>query len=453
MSEYNGIKNDLSEVDAVLGSLFGYAMRLMRERGESETDLEKWRDGLQMAYTGVNIVRGLRLAGQGMDLVGSAATIGTNAMFAIGNAANVTANILNVVDLGVNKGAAADYLWARGSEIGLHLAMGALNAIFPAYGAAFLTASMFSPTAVYNATKYAEAASDARDKFAQTNWLGDWAIANMYDDYKEMAIGSSIPIFNMLSALFPAMFSSGTSSANHILSSYGITSGSSAEDIARAKAQFWGDGFDSREKGLRDGYVAAMRKIADTTEAKRVIAITGQELRSDQATIAGFTGLIPDNSNRNYMYVLEGGKNDRLVLTSDKIDVTSNAQSQYVAFLSPVMPISGEERQTLIDGKQTTHGLKRPTKVDVMHLIDGNSDTTFDPRNIATLGSLTKVQKNGKPVNVVGTEGGIDIDGGGGDDTVVAAPRAFRFDGGEGVDGVDYGQPIQQSAWIVASAA
>ncbi|KAA0972238.1 hypothetical protein FPY71_03780 [Aureimonas fodinaquatilis] len=429
-----------------------FADEISKMQADGRSNLQTAQSLLQMTYFATNIVRNVQ-AVMAARLVQDYfyMPVSTAGMNFAGATAHAAASILGIID-GANKGASAGLLAAQSAELFVKISSGIMLAMAPLQttpvGA--LVGSMFSPVSVYQAVMFQEAVDEAMALYGQTNWEGDKIRAEYYADMRNRAIFMSVPLLNAFGGLFDfggylsTSGSAGSRSAN-LLARLGINAADGEAAVTAAVKEFLNEGFDSREIIAQRGHVDAIQRIAATTDAKRVVAVTGQETRSDMATFLAATGgvfLANASSNRNFIYdsADQTIKANGLIgqrLGSDVIDISSKAESQYFLFLTPAMPISGEERDMLSSGKKRTS--KASLVADTLFtIVDGATNTVANAANVASQALKTGALKNGQREKIVGKQGGLAFDLGAGDDVVLAAARAMYVDAGADYDGVDY---------------
>ncbi|KAA0972319.1 hypothetical protein FPY71_04265 [Aureimonas fodinaquatilis] len=413
-------------------------------------------DGLKIAAISSQVTADLAYAARGLSFLGKASNVITPGfalqqagISTIGTVANVLSGSLNIADAARSHGASAGDIAAASSELVWQLlsSYGVASATAPAGMLLWTAASMFQPTAISNAVKLAEMRDAAWKTYAETKWSGDWAIGKYYDNQHTQAVISAIPIANLFSGFLQFAFN-GDALGHTILKDYLGRAGADGT-VESAVQDFWNDGFDTREKQAQQGYIDSMKALAASTEVKRVVAVTGQELRADMAQVAGITGgkiAQGVKSGVNYMYVEDGSsakpsKNGLYgqSLVSDIIDINSGASSQYFTMLTPLMRVTDESRASAVAGKNTRYGSSLPRAGDkAMEIVDGASHTTADVRNFASFELAANTRTRG-------SDSGLSLKMGAGDDMVILGLRAAGVDGQDGFDGVDYRFALSQS--------
>ncbi|WP_188052246.1 hypothetical protein [Aureimonas fodinaquatilis] len=378
-----------------------------------------------------------------MDVLGTVSGSQMAALNGLAGLANISAEILDIIDAGVNDGASADYVVAASSGLAMQIMAGLLVAFAPASGG-LITATMLSginPKTLYYAAQFGEMAAAQTWKYRDTKWQGDLALASYFSNMQREFILRSMPIASLFSEFPHLGDDNGSSMRRLILEEYLPKTGSSKE---KAINLFWSDGFDSREKEVQHEYVMLLRQMSSKVESKRVIAVTGQELRTDMAMVSALLGgafANGVNSNRNYFYdsqKLTPNENGMIGRGLDgiAINLESSATEQYFLFLTPVMVTTDKERYETSVGKTTIYGTKLPETPHRMVITDGASATTADVRNFASSAAYAPVSKDQGLVS--GVDGGLRMEMGPGNDIVIAGARAMFASGGDNFDGVDY---------------
>ncbi|KAA0972253.1 hypothetical protein FPY71_03880 [Aureimonas fodinaquatilis] len=439
----NATKALAAPVLSVAAALFGIA-KIIDMQGSSGGALLKWRDGLQLGYFGSELFRGFRLLGEGLELTSPQFVTLSTAVSALGALSNIGAGIVQIVDSGVNGKGSASYLAMQGVDRALPILAGIGMVVWPSLVASgmMMTASMTSLTAIHEAIKLGKVQDEFLRLFAQSGWAGDKAMADHFGAMKTKSILSATPVINLFSAMF-GMLDTSKRSADRILADYGVTDLSDSEAVSQAARKFMIDGLDARERAVQADYIAALKRIAASTETKRIIAVTGQELRADQAAVAALLGTAfvkEINSSRHYFYDLsdQTRKDNGLVATasaSNSISIDSTADSQYFLFLTPIMPVTPEERAETISGKSVKNSLVPLQTLPGFELMDGAASTVADIRKFASFAPFG-IAATVDDVN--GVEGGLSVEMGQGNDVVIAGARAMFVNGGGDVDGVDY---------------
>lgn len=191
-------------------------------------------------------------------------------------------------------------------------------------------------------------------------------------------------------------------------------------------------------------------KLQTAFNVDQVVAVSSPKLTSASLQLAAITknGADLKTVDSFIRSFVEGTADwgEKLTFNPERGELTLSAtrESQVLTFLNP-LPASGtEERWRVRTGKKAYTSTLRmafntssdPNKKDVAlwTITDGNASSsassTMDLRNVVT--QATNFDKT-KTTSVL-----LDVNGYGGDDTVIAGAARLNFDGGDGIDSVSY---------------
>lgn len=205
---------------------------------------------------------------------------------------------------------------------------------------------------------------------------------------------------------------------------------------AQYKAQLTslGPGYlDELQAGFKVDSVVGVSTMILTRQAMELAVLTRNtdRLRSAHVYIDRFIGgKVQDSGIQKTTIDAETGK-----LTLGGAAGTTQA----LTFLNPLLQPGKEERETVevrgkasatsleitLDGKKVT-----PDNVEGWTIDDGDASSTMDLRNVVTRAT--------NPEKTETVKLPITVNGGGGDDTVIANASQLTFNGGDGFDVVDY---------------
>jgi Ca2+-binding RTX toxin-like protein len=337
-----------------------------------------------------------------------------------------------------------------------------------------------SPIQIYGLVKqsqYADALNDLGQRMRDYGYGGDLLLSDMYDAKTEIdrnyliatnvlaTVGTAVSVAaacSVVGAPLAGVVSLATAIAGALLP---LAQSAELEKIARDFAgkidaaggsrAFFGASLQANYNVmLADPNLSDyLRRLQASYGVDRVIAATTVNLSSTALELAALARRAVDlqTSTAEIESYVNGQRQADGTVNIDPANGVLNlggaaGTSQLLTFLTPLMTAGAEVRERVSTGKNGYYeGLEvvfgsSPDQKGVWTFNDGAANTVMDLRNVATRFVLTNVPT---PVINVTTEISHDVElhvnGGDGDDTVLASPgAAMAFDGGAGHDSVSY---------------
>ncbi|KAA0972523.1 hypothetical protein FPY71_05415 [Aureimonas fodinaquatilis] len=425
-----------------------YALQFHENKESGASGLILARDALLATENALEAMRGVAMSLSAAGVEGLSGVSG--AIGGLAALAGLTSDAMQLADAAQNEGASGGYIAAGAATMITQLA-GSLMVSMAAgpWGAAIgAMVSSFDFRSLQQSVEMGELSDQYYQRASDSGWLGYKAIGDVLKVNELTLISAGIPGLNLLPGIFGSLFGPKSSDLqNEIWEKYG-TGENTKESLATAYGLFWNAGYDDNFKAVQGKYIDLVKTMAATTEVKRVVAITRQEVTAEMLVIGAYLGnaAIENMKSSSNVSVDSLGVTSRL--NSDEIDITTSAESQYVFIDSPIMPVSDEERKQIKQGKKSSYSTSLPT-TPIKFVDKGETSSIIDVRNVATTrANIITPQQYSTASKVSGSAGGVVVKAGNGNDQVIFGLTAGEMDGGEGIDGAVYQHAISSAAKV-----
>lgn len=317
--------------------------------------------------------------------------------------------------------------------------------------AALILVSIPSPATIHRWNMMNERAETIRKEaslYIQYGWDGDLDLANIIDLQTAVEIGFSVGTLVNIPLL--------------IVNAFGGFDGvyrRMKEDYKQALIKKWGSmekyyeaGVNSRLEALfhEKDTVSMFKAMGSSSYNNRVLGIASYIPDAkilENAALFYELGTVDFKKTAAYQY-LNGLYQKALIeidVANGKFDISTNASSQYVFFISTLTVAGTLSTSTKPDGKNTSLVTVSTDKLGAWTFSDqANTSTVLDMRMTAasvgddkTVGDNARKNKDTeKLTSEIRTRTVLNMYGG--DDVILLTSRPFDVDGGSGINGVDY---------------
>ncbi|XHE54870.1 hypothetical protein L0Z66_15840 [Phaeobacter sp. BS34] len=205
--------------------------------------------------------------------------------------------------------------------------------------------------------------------------------------------------------------------------------------------EFFDGSFDQKQEKTKAHYTDFFSDLVADEDIDQVIALGGQGLDVTDVELAAISKTSGElnKTAKNYVETFTNNgwlKGDRSLTPTEGSDINviqlanANGAKSYLTFTTPLFSAGNEETSRTETGKNEYQTTLKITDLSGWNIRDyGNNQTTFNMSKVVS----SAEDRMGNKMEI-----GIEIDAGGGDDTLFSYESQVTFDGGSGRDTASY---------------